>query len=349
MSIQDKQAVFVCGVPKSGTTLFMSLLDGHKELLVFPEQCAYLRFPINGQIQEDDILKSLFKEKKLPRFKNVEIAADRINKEKKDYSSINYADLSKSATDFYFESLGRLSSEGFSTPKIALLALLHGFSSAAGIASFDKWVLKQPKYEFHINEIFSDFPNALIIFMLRNPVESALSRTIKSEKKNRFEGESGDIPRVDSENLKINALFLEEWKRSVSAISKACREYPSRVLVVRYEDLTENPETLMRELADFLGITWSKCLLEPTFMGSQWRGNSMQEKKFSGIQKNEPRTLPHHIQWQVESILGQSLAEWGYEFKTLNKRVDIQGIFSFLPGESFTSAIRYRAKRLLNL
>jgi hypothetical protein len=83
MYILDKQPVFVCGMPKSGTILFMSLLDGHIELLVFPEQCAYLKFPINGEIQEDDILKSLFKERKLPRFKNKEITADRINREKR--------------------------------------------------------------------------------------------------------------------------------------------------------------------------------------------------------------------------------------------------------------------------
>lgn len=349
MSIQNKQAVFVCGIPKSGTTLFMALLDGHKELLVFPEQCAYLKFPINGEIQEDDILKSLFKREKLPRFKNEEITADRINKEKKDYSAINYTDFSKSATRFYFENYNNLSNEGYSKNKIALLALFHAFSSVADNPSFDKWVLKQTKYEFYLNDIFNDFPDAAIIYLLRNPVESALSRTIKSIKKKKIKGGDDSIPKVDTKNLKVNAAYLEEWKRSVTAISAAQEEYPSRILVVRYEELTENPDIVMREVSNFLGITWDACLLEPTFMGNQWQGNSMQEKKFTKIQKNKPRSLPAHLQWQVESILGKSISNWGYEAKTLDKRIDMHGMFSFLPGESIGSAIKYRAKRLFNI
>lgn len=32
------QPVFICGCPKSGTTLLASLLDGHSELLIIPEE-----------------------------------------------------------------------------------------------------------------------------------------------------------------------------------------------------------------------------------------------------------------------------------------------------------------------
>src|SRR3954466_15284261 len=37
----DQRACFIAGQAKSGTTLLTSLLDGHPELLVFPQETAY--------------------------------------------------------------------------------------------------------------------------------------------------------------------------------------------------------------------------------------------------------------------------------------------------------------------
>lgn len=347
MSILDKHPVFVCGIPKSGTTLFMSLLDGHRELLVFPEQCSYLKFPLNGEVQEDDLLKSLFKPEKLPRFKNEKVLGDRINKEKKDYSSINYDHFSESATEFYYNNFSSLKIEGYSDPKIALLAMFEGFSDVSNNVSFHKWILKQTKYEFNIGDIFRDFPDALILYLLRNPIESSLSRTIKKIKKKSLKTGNEDIPKINEDDLNISAFYLEEWKKSVTAIAAAQKEYPSQVLIVRYEQLTENPELVMSSVSDFLNVTWDSSFLEPTFMGNPWRGNSMQDKKYTRIQKNEPRPLPEHLQWQVETVLGKYLSDWGYAGKTLNKRIDFRGLFSLLPGESIASAIKCRAKRIL--
>src|SRR3984893_8212651 len=37
----DQRACFIAGPAKSGTTLLVTLLDGHPELLVFPQDTAY--------------------------------------------------------------------------------------------------------------------------------------------------------------------------------------------------------------------------------------------------------------------------------------------------------------------
>lgn len=350
MPIQDAQPVFVCGVPKSGTTLFMALLDGHKDLLVFPEQCAYLNFPIHGEVQKDDVLQSLFKEEKLPRFKNERVLGDRINKEKKDYSSIDYAYFSKSATDFYYDTLSHLKQEGDRDPKIALLALLHGFALASNHLSFQSWILKQTKYEFYLDKIFKDFPNARIIYLLRNPIESSLSRTIKKMKKKKLKEKNESVSEIRHSHLKIKAFYLEEWKKSVSAISVAQKEHASRVLIVRYEELTEHPEVVMHGVSEFLGITWTPSLLVPTFMGNPWQGNSMQGKKYTTIQKNESRSLPHSLQWQAQAILGRHLSKWGYaDNHSATRRVDLRGLFSLLPGERLGPAIKYRVRKILSI
>src|SRR5215469_2339379 len=38
----NKRGLFIGGCPKSGTTLVMSLLDSHPELVVLPEETSYL-------------------------------------------------------------------------------------------------------------------------------------------------------------------------------------------------------------------------------------------------------------------------------------------------------------------
>ncbi len=38
----DQRACFIAGQAKSGTTLLVALLDNHPELLVLPEETAYL-------------------------------------------------------------------------------------------------------------------------------------------------------------------------------------------------------------------------------------------------------------------------------------------------------------------
>ena len=43
MSILDTSPVFICGHPKSGTSLLRNLLDSHPQLLVFPEETTFFR------------------------------------------------------------------------------------------------------------------------------------------------------------------------------------------------------------------------------------------------------------------------------------------------------------------
>jgi hypothetical protein len=342
MHIQDKGPAFVLGMPKSGTTLMMSLLDGHYELLAFPEQCPYLNFPLNGTIG-NDLLESLFQAKKIPRFHNQQIPADVVNREKKDYSSIDYSLFSRSATAFF--RAHEKSSPKLSPPGLALLSLMHGFAEALGRPCFKRWVLKQTKYELRIEEIISDFPGARLLYIVRDPVQSSLSRAIKRRKKTRLstlETGTADDLKLRSDKIRIHLSDLEEWKKSISSITEAQKKYPSQILVVKYEDLTAKPEYTMRQTAEFLDISWQPSLLIPTFMGKPWGGNSMRDKKFSGVEKSPAREIPAHIQWQVQGVLGRDLSDWGYASTQSLRRINLRGLFSVLPGEKRTAAIRNR-------
>jgi hypothetical protein len=43
---------------------------------------------------------------------------------------------------------------------------------------------------------------------------------------------------------------------------------------LRYEDLVTNPVTIMKDLAQWLGIEYRDCLVEPTMLGQSWPGIS---------------------------------------------------------------------------
>lgn len=342
MQIQDKEPTFVLGIPKSGTTLMMSLLDGHDELLAFPEQCPYLNFPL-GDTTGDDLLGSLFQAKKLPRFHNRQIQADVVNREKKDYSALDYNLFSRSATGFF--RAHEKSTPELSPPGLALLALMHGFAEALGRTGFRRWVLKQTKYEMRFEEIISDFPEARVVYLVRDPAQSSLSRSIKRRKKTRLSAlETGtDADReLKPDKVRIHISDLEEWKKSVSSIAKAQKKYPSQILVLKYEDLTTKPEYSMRQTAEFLDLSWQPSLLVPTFMGKPWGGNSMRDKKFSGVEKSPAREIPPHIQWQIRVLLGREMTDQGYAPTHSLRRINLRGLLSVLPGEKRTAALKNR-------
>jgi hypothetical protein len=55
------------------------------------------------------------------------------------------------------------------------------------------------------------------------------------------------------------------WNRDVLEILRAKDTVGDRMRIVRFEDLTGRTEVVMRWLADFLGISFEKSLLTPTF------------------------------------------------------------------------------------
>lgn len=58
---------------------------------------------------------------------------------------------------------------------------------------------------------------------------------------------------------------LGSWSREVQDILRTQSAFEERVRFVRFEDLTGKTEGVMRMLADFIGISFEKSLLTPTF------------------------------------------------------------------------------------
>ena len=62
-----------------------------------------------------------------------------------------------------------------------------------------------------------------------------------------------------------------------------------RYSVIRYEDLTQNPEKEMIQLANFVGIPFSKSMLQTTILGLPWKEIIFWKKFFKAIKENVGR------------------------------------------------------------
>ena len=79
-----------------------------------------------------------------------------------------------------------------------------------------------------------------------------------------------------SEQILVNWLVV--FTRSVILKERLGERY----IIYRHEDLVRDPESMMKLIADHIGLNFHEILLTPTVAGLDWRGNSMFGKQ-SGI------------------------------------------------------------------
>ncbi len=240
------------GHRKTGTTLLLDLLDGHPRLVALPgESNHFLTF--------------------LPRFGGLD--PDRLAAEAQRWWILRLITPSgippfwalgrpwELDADPYALFTRRLLELGAGHPDRDVLGLaavaLHGVSGGGEPRA---WVEKTPGQEHCLDEILARYPEARFVHLLRDPrsVAAAVSRL------DRATGADTDLVGV---GLTISRSFAAAERNSA-------RLGESRYLVLRYEDLVEGPEPVMRRTAGFVGIDWADSLLAPTVGGVPATSNS---------------------------------------------------------------------------
>lgn len=254
--------VFLCGHPKSGTSLLRALLDGHPQLVVYPEETLFFRrFLPRAQGKDRQSLLSLAEETLIHIFRwNIE--APPLSQEgfpDRDYSAIPFERVR--------EEMNRLLEERFSHMGDVLSAAVLAYGLVAGQYQ-DRtraWVEKSPYNEFYAHQIFAWWPQGRCIHIVRDPRDTFVSYRRKH-------------PEWDAEFLGAN------WQRSARAGFANQRRYGAeRYLLLRYEDLIQTPQEVLRHLAAFLEIDWDVVMVSPTRAGLPWAGNSMFSERFQAI------------------------------------------------------------------
>jgi hypothetical protein len=135
------------------------------------------------------------------------------------------------------------------------------------------------------NEFLARFPSGFVVFVVRNPFDAINSmarffgeshvRAIKNWVETDFERQ----PQAPTElrefiaeychaNLSVEDASGLYWLLYNSAYFFLDLKANSRVTLVRYEHLVQEPEHAMQEVCEFLGMKWSTSMTKEVYAGS---------------------------------------------------------------------------------
>lgn len=263
--------VFICGAGRSGTTLLSNLLDGHSELLVLPNETHILQYfkAYKEEARKTFFLRDyLFTEDILvytsPSYR------EEINKPLTFIYGAGAAwDLSSVNGEAFIETYTKSLQENEINLAVlykAMAVSLFNSYSPPDQSSYPKSFVEKRPLDNEISAILlkEHFPKARFIHILRDPrtrYASAKRRRIISRMRFKY------CPRLNDKDFvrghaEISMLSFVLAKRNQALLGD---DY----LVIKYEDLTSQPDEVMKTVSDFLFLPWEAILLTQTCLGKK--------------------------------------------------------------------------------
>lgn len=240
--------VFICGVHRSGTTLLKDMLDGHPDLVVLPSEGTYytnledklLALPEHewAAFLGKEWLRRLANPISQPPYWLLGRSGNKAS------PYINFARYVMA----WWRAIDHI--PGTQWPHMAIVL---AYASCTDNLTARAWVDKTPTNERFINRIRQEMPGAKIIHVVREPVATLTSR-MKME---------------PSVRLRNALLFLKNSFRIA-----ALQQNTPGFLLLRYEDVCNQSQTVTKQLAAFLGIPTSAVLNRPSVAGRPSLANS---------------------------------------------------------------------------
>jgi hypothetical protein len=125
----------------------------------------------------------------------------------------------------------------------------------------------------NMDKFFSVYPDGRLISIIRNPKNWFPSALRHNEK----------IKRDKYSNIHI---ALDQWKQNSEAMIRNKEQFQEKVCIIKFEDLIQNTERVMKLLSDFLEIEYDEVLLTPTFNGTPIAANTSFDDNKEGIIRN---------------------------------------------------------------
>jgi hypothetical protein len=254
--------VFICGHPKSGTSLLRSLLDRHPQLITYPEESVFFRRYLpraRGKSPEEQLLLSDRYLTHMFDWNRAHPTETQQGYTHSDYSHISAGELRAA--------LRRFAANLYRHEGDILSAAMLAYGEATGQLSERSlhWVEKTPYNERYAEQIFAWWPEARCIHMLRDARDNYAS-----------------YRRKHPEWTPIT--FATSWRHSTRLGQANEQKFGrERYRLIRFEDFTRNPEAMISDLCQFLGIEDNPSLRAPTREGRSWSGNSMFAEQHKGI------------------------------------------------------------------
>jgi hypothetical protein len=277
MSPSDRP-IFIVGCPRSGTTLFRTMLHAHPRIAVPPEtrfvMQAYLRRYNIGDLTDPaqrEYLARWIVEREESRFSVLRVDGDDVI---------------------------RQIIEGPPTLGSALGIVFRTYSAKNGKV---RWGDKRPAYYSFIDELDNLFPDAQFVHMVRDgrACVASLKRT----------------PWFDHEPIPCMATWMMAIDCSRESGARLGRE---RFLEVKYEDLVTAPESEIRRVCDFLEEEYAPQMCAPEKIADRVNPFHYEQRNqiSEGIYTKSMDAWRDQLEpWEIatfEIAAGDRLAHYGY-------------------------------------
>lgn len=194
-----------------------------------------------------------------------------------------------------------------------------------------------PRYLFSLDVIFSAFPDAVVINMVRDPRDVMLSQ--KNKWRTFFHG-SWNMPKMEAVRSWANYHPIFIAKLWCACVSQAERyRDDARLLSVRFEDLLCEPERTVRLICSHVGVSYEPHMLDIAYIGSSidkdLAGKSGINSGVAGRWKNGG--LSDAETAMCQKICGEKMRAYGYDFT--GATYSILQLFISIPGMAIKGAL----------
>lgn len=274
----SQKPIFVVGFPRSGTTFLQSLICS-QSILSFPETHYF-----NKIVPQKRVLVSA------QEISNIVDSTKKwfglgISTETEKYIS-NLAELEQLTKKSLFE----------------IIIKEYFFSKHIKFNENTLWLEKTPSHCFRLNEIYSYYPEAKFVAIVRNPTSCIFSYY-------------SNLVRYRKPFPELAKL----WKTTNNSIRQFQKQHESSVQIIKYEDLIENTEQEMSNLFNFLGLEYDPSLLgnyqevSKNFIlpSETWKSKNVREIKKDTISSQS--AIPFLDEIKIQIVLETEFRFYGYK------------------------------------
>ncbi len=253
------ELVFISGQGRSGTTLLKDLFDNHPQVAVWPNEWQYLtnysKFvskDSNEKINVKNIINLLNNDRKFNTVYENNIFDHRDFKREKKYSSQNPN----------FKSLLHENDN----EELDVKEFYNIIANAYKWKSTQKIFCNKCNDPENIIDYISHFRKAKFIFMIRNPLNSFISKLKHRAKGYQLVSESypHSIPLISF--IEIKSFF------KILKMVLELKDLFKNIFILKLEDFIKNKTECLNKIMHFLNIDYSDTLNDLTFFGDQVNG-----------------------------------------------------------------------------
>ncbi|MCO6441314.1 MAG: sulfotransferase [Nitrococcus mobilis] len=277
----EDSPIFIVGMPRSGTTLMQASLAAHPQIAISP-QTHFLSYwvphhPTTEPQNERDFERFWTEFVDSPQFRDLGLDADTLH--------------------------GRLLAGGVPTFKTVFSTLLREHARRCGKP---RWGEQTPAHRCYVGQLLDWYPNARIIYMLRDPRAVVASLL--------------DAPWTSA----APEFHAMHWRESIQALLRW--ECDERLYRVHYEALLIDPESVLRKVCAFLGEPFdptvlTRCEASATTRVShgKWSRGHLSDAlgplRTDCLAKWQLRLTPNQVAI-VEYLTRKGMLRYGYELSS---------------------------------